>query len=224
MIRRTLVFIVSIAFAAACDRTASPAAKSQSDSTAVRTTDSIARARQDSINRASPGYVIDSLLPIEEEIRRFRASIGGTVRTEFVHASPTRDSLYARFVRAVEGRDTSALRDMHISAREFIDLIYPESPYTRPPYRQAPRIRWGFMELSSSQGLDRLLARRGGKPLGALGVECPTAAAHQGQNTIWNDCVVRVRGADGGETRERLFGGIVERAGRFKFVSYANQY
>ena len=42
--------------------------------------DSVARARQDSINRATPGYVIDSLLPPEEEARRFRAAFPATAR------------------------------------------------------------------------------------------------------------------------------------------------
>jgi hypothetical protein len=46
--------------------------------------DSVARARQDSINRATPGYVIDSLLPPEEEARRFRDAFPGDSATAFV--------------------------------------------------------------------------------------------------------------------------------------------
>ena len=61
--------------------------------------DSIARARQDSINRASPGYVIDSVLPVEEEIRRFRAAVGGATAAELQHASASRTELVERFVR-----------------------------------------------------------------------------------------------------------------------------
>ena len=63
--------------------------------------DSIARARQDSINRALPGYVVDSILPIDEEIRRFAARIGGDPVTSFAHASASREALVRRIVRDV---------------------------------------------------------------------------------------------------------------------------
>lgn len=38
-------------------------------------------------------------------------------------------------------------------------------------------------------------------------------------NLIWNGCVARLDAAPDGL---RLFGAIIERAGRFKFLSYAN--
>ncbi|HKS06456.1 MAG TPA: hypothetical protein VJR92_09105 [Gemmatimonadaceae bacterium] len=219
----TYIFALAAVGLAACDRNNRLEAAG-AEHVPTRNADSIARARQDSINRAQPGYIIDSLLPIDEEIRRFSVTIGGERVTALRNASRSRDSLYARFVRALERSDTSAFRAMLVSPREFIDLIYPESPYTHPPYRQSPRIRWGLMEMGSSQGLTRLMTRRGGKPLGALGMECPTPPARNGKSTLWNDCVVRVRQADGSETREQLFGSIVERGGLFKFYSYANQY
>ena len=37
--------------------------------------DSIALVRQDSINRAQPGYIVDSILPMDEQLRRFRAGL-----------------------------------------------------------------------------------------------------------------------------------------------------
>src|SRR4051812_12390606 len=60
--------------------------------------DSIARSRQDSIDRAQPGYVVDSVLPVEEEMRRFRAAVGGSEVAAFRRASATRDELVARLV------------------------------------------------------------------------------------------------------------------------------
>lgn len=222
---RALVIIALItSMAAACDRPAAAAAKAPSDSVTAVAADSLARARQDSINRAQPGYIIDSLLPIEEHTRRFRAAIGGTAVTSLVHASPSRDSLFRRFVRAVERRDTAAFRDMLISAREFIDLVYPESPFSRPPYRHPPGLLWGQMQMSSAKGSGRLFERRGGQPLRAIGMACADTPNREGRNLIWTQCQVRIRDADGGEHREQLFGGIIERAGRFKFLSYANQY
>src|SRR5687767_6963615 len=63
--------------------------------------DSIKTARQDSINRATPGYVIDSILLVEETIRRFRAAVGGEPVTELAGASPSREALVRRFMKAL---------------------------------------------------------------------------------------------------------------------------
>jgi len=96
-------------------------------------TDSVARARQDSINRTLPGYVIDSILPVEEELRRFRGALGGDSATRFAGGSDSREALVRRFVKALVANDTSELVAMVIHGREFADLYYPESPYTHPP-------------------------------------------------------------------------------------------
>lgn len=133
-------------------------AKLQADS--IRA-DSIARAHQDSLNRAQPGYIIDSVLPVEEELRRFRAAIGGTTVTSLRHGSDSREALVRRLVGAVAAQDTAQLRDMALTAREFADLVYPSSPYTRPPYRQAPGLVWMQMVNPSVSGFKRLMARRG---------------------------------------------------------------
>lgn len=216
---------IALAICAGCGTKAEArlAEQAHADSVAAIRADSIARERQDSVNRATPGYVIDSLLPIEEEVRRFKATVGGSAVTSFSGGAPSRDSLFRLFVRAVERRDTATLIRTVISPREFIDLYYPESPHTHPPYRQPPGFLWSQIEINSSKGLTRLLARRGGMPLGAVGLVCDDKPEQQGKNTLWGRCVVRTK--SGGVAREeRLFGAIVARGGVFKFMSYANSY
>ena len=186
--------------------------------------DSIARARQDSISRASPGYVIDSVLPVEEELRRFRAAIGGAEVTELQHASPSRTALVRRFVRDLAARDSADLMEAVISPREFADLIYPSSPNTHPPYRQSPGFVWMQIGGQSSSGLKRVLQRRGAAGLTYLGHTCPGKPDVQDANRLWTQCVVRLVSPTGDTTAQRLFGTILERGGRFKFVSYANQF
>ena len=88
--RSTVAFIAM--FGLACAR----AGESESRAADSIRTDSIARARQDSVNRAQPGYVVDSLLPIEEELRRFRAAIGGSPVTALAHGSASREELVRR--------------------------------------------------------------------------------------------------------------------------------
>jgi hypothetical protein len=186
--------------------------------------DSIARAAQDSINRTLPGYVVDSILPIQEELRRFRLAAGGEAVAELRGGSRSRVSLIRRFVKAVAARDTADLKAMNIDAREFADLIYPESPYTRSPYRQSPTLVWDQIQNPNRAGLNRLVRRMGGRPLGYAGYSCEERPERQGRNVVWTGCLVQLADSSGEIVRRRLFGSIIERDSQFKIVSYTNEF
>ena len=186
--------------------------------------DSVARSRQDSINRTLPGYVVDSILPEEEQLRRFREAVGGSPVTGLAHASPSRDALVRRFVRAVGAADSSELTAMALDAREFADLVYPESPSTSPPYRQDPSLVWRTVQNPSASGLRRLLRRAGGKPVTLVSYRCEATPHRQGRNVLWSGCRVRLADAGGDTATHRLFGTIIEREGRFKFIGYSNEF
>ena len=220
---RSFRFLLSaIAFAAACDRAQTvKVAQAAPDSARA---DSIARARQDSINRAQPGYIVDSVLPVEEELRRFRAAIGGTPVTALTNGSPSRRALAQRFVDAVAKNDTNDIRAMTITAREFADLVYPTSPFTHPPYRQPPGLVWTQITRPSESGLKRLIARRGLQAFRFESVTCKNKPDQQGQNTLWQDCSLHLVNPAHETVTERWFGSIIERGGTFKLVSLTNQY
>jgi hypothetical protein len=76
--------------------------------------DSVARARQDSINRATPGYVVDSLLPPEEEARASEPP-PRRQRDGLRRRRRESDALVRRFVRSLAASDTSALRRMVVT-------------------------------------------------------------------------------------------------------------
>jgi hypothetical protein len=186
-------------------------------------TDSIARAAQDSLNRAQPGYIVDSILPIDEQLRRFRADLPDSVR-QLEGGTPTRDALVRSFVRSLESADTAALARLTISRAEFAWLVYPDSPFTRPPYQQAPDLVWMMQMASSRTGLARMLERLGGKNLGFQSWSCAESPDREGQNRIWRDCFVRFEGAPSPSGALQLFSSIIEREGRFKILSYANAF
>ena len=220
-IHRYVVLLTAVA-ALACDgRSAirNAEASSPDSVTPARRTEA-ERARQDSIVRARPGYIIDSLLPVEEEIRRFQATIA--VRpTAFSNAASSRSALVKQFVRALEQNDTTALVKLVVDRAEFGFLIYPTSPNVAPPYRQSPDLVWLSRSASTDKALTRLFDRFGGKSLGYAGFTCPDSPDRQGANTLWSACVVS-RVSAGDTTRLRMFGAIVARAGRFKFLSLTN--
>lgn len=220
MDRRRFTIVLLALFGLACGR----AGGSESRAADSIRTDSIARARQDSINRAQPGYIVDSLLPIEEELRRFRAAIGGSPVTALAHGSASREDLVRRIVRDVAARDTADLRALSITAREFADVVYPSSPHTHPPYRQAPGLVWTQIAAPSASGFGRLMQRRGGVAFTYAGHTCRPDPERQGDNRLWVGCTVRLVENGRDTTTQRWFGTIVERAGSFKLLSFANQF
>ena len=170
---------------------------------------------------ATSGGYVDSAISTAEALRRFRGDLE-EIPTSLVRGATTRDALIQGFVRAMEARDTAALRDMVLSRAEFAYLYYPTSKFSRPPYALPPAVLWLLMRENSLKGVRRSLDRRGGQPLGYLGYHCEPQPEPQGENTLWNGCTIR-RGVTPEDTiTERLFGTIIERDGRYKFVSYAN--
>jgi hypothetical protein len=218
-----VLFLVAAVTIASCTPAGTEKSSGDTRADSVRA-DSVARARQDSIVRSQPGYIVDSILPVEEELRRFRATIGGAPVTALAHGSASREELVRRIVRDVGAQDTADLRALSITAREFADIVYPSSPYTHPPYRQAPGLVWMQIATPSASGFGRLMQRRGGVAFSYAGHSCKPQPERQGDNLLWLDCTVRVVENGRDTTTQRWFGTIVERAGMFKLVSFANQF
>ncbi len=220
--------LLSLVLAAACSRDHAagntPVVASATSAIDSARVDSIARVRQDSVNRTLPGYVIDSILPVEEMLRRFKLTVGGTPVTTLQHASAARDALVARFMTAVAAADSSALRDMSLNAREFADLVYPEGPNAKPPYKEDPALIWRTISNSSESGFIRLIRRRGQIPTKLVDYSCTGKTETQGKNTFISGCIVRVIDTTGETTSHRYFGSIIERGGQYKIVSYRNEF
>jgi hypothetical protein len=183
--------------------------------------DSVALA--DSMNRAQPGYIVDSILPIEEHLRRFRAGLPDTLRA-LVGGARSLDELVRAFVRSLEASDTTALGRLTISRAEFAWLVYPDSPLSAPPYRLAPDLAWMRHVAASGTGLRRLLERLGGSPLGFDSLRCLEGPITEGANQIWRDCAIRFEKPGSEAQTLRLFSSIIERRGQFKILSYANGF
>lgn len=169
--------------------------------------------------RAASGGVVDSSLPVEEHLRRFRAGLSEP--TALRGGAATRDALVRRFLSAVESADTAALATLVLDRAEFAWLYYPHTRYTAAPYELSPALLWFQMQNVSSRSITRLLMRHGGQPLGASGYTCGPPLL-EGPNRVWSDCRV-VLGAPPDTASLRLFGSILEHGGTFKLVSLANE-
>jgi hypothetical protein len=204
-----LVIVLVLGLGAACDRPAVP------------TVDAAPAAVPAPATPADTARnVVDSILPVEEEIRRFRAQLSEPLPTGLEHAAESLEQLVSEYLTALETRDAGALNKLVLSPGEFIELYYPHSQYTRPPYRQSPAFVWFLFEQNSNKGMTRALNRFGGRSLGHTGSECKPRE-QQEKNRFW-ECALRLGRGTTDTASVRLFGTIIERAGRFKFVSYAS--
>lgn len=168
--------------------------------------------------------VVDSIFPVEEEIRRFKAARNGATATGLSNASESRNALVQRLMTALEKLDSADLRLMVINPAEFIELYYPTSIYSHPPFKQSPELVWFLLEQNSEKGIKRALDRFGGMPTHFQNYTCADTASVRQSNKLWEGCTVVWAPAPGAPSPVRLFGTILERGGRFKFLSYANDF
>lgn len=164
---------------------------------------------------------IDSLIPRAEALRRFQAGIPAV--DSLSGGVTSRDALVREYVRAIETRDTMMLRRLLLSRSEFAYLYYPTNPQGLPPYDLSPDLLWFMLSTGSDKGLTRALVEFGGQRLGYGGYACDSVPSREGANTVWGPCGVRLRTQGGDSCVQRLSGLILERGGRYKFVSYANK-
>jgi hypothetical protein len=168
-----------------------------------------------------PAGTVDSVVPRARELAEFRRGFVAATRLE--GGEPTREALVRRFVRALETGDTIALRRQLLSRAEFAWLYYPTTTQAGPPYDLGPDLLWFTLFQRSDRDIALALREFGGRPFGYLGHTCAAAPRVEGDNRIWGYCAIRRRAAGRQPTTERLFGLIIERGGRYKFVSYANK-
>lgn len=189
---------------------------------AQASSDSTARAVQDSVNRAQPGYIVDSIFPAEEEIRRFNEGVPRPAG--LTGGAPTPRELVRRFATALQLHDTAALRAMHITRAEFGHFVFPESPHVRPPYRTKPLVIWMQVVSESQRGMARLLERAAGSAARVSQPRCDDQPTQEGANRYWRNCTVLLSENGTKPRRMQLFGPLLERDGTFKFRSYATDF
>lgn len=198
---RLIAFALVAVLIVACDRSATP----------------------DTDRAAAPrAGVVDSALPIDTLLRRFRATLPDTPTT-LAGGEPSPQALTRALLRALETQDTATVRRLVLSASEFAWLYYPHTRFTRPPYELGPELLWLQVALASEKGAVRLIRRYGGVPLRLEALDCPDSAVVEGPNRVLTGCRVRFAASDSAARELRLFAALLQRDGQYKFVSYANE-
>jgi hypothetical protein len=166
--------------------------------------------------------VVDSVVSRDVALQRFRAATGSRPVVGLRGGAASLQALAQRFGTALEAKDTAALRAMALDQAEFAYIYYPSSPLGLPPYDLSPQLMWFQMTGNSGRGLTHVLAERGGQPLRIAGITCD-APETQGENRVYGHCMVARLQSAGDIVKESLFGGVIERGGTFKILSYTNK-
>ena len=161
--------------------------------------------------------VVDSALPPEESLRRLR---DGLPEPAALDGAPSRDALVRGLFERLRAQDTAAVVAMTLTRAEFGWLYYPELAAASPTPALDPRLMWTLLRLESEKGLNRLFQRLGGVDVGFEGYRCEALPRTEGRNRLWEDCEVRLGSPPEDLAATRLFGTIIERDGRYKFVSF----
>jgi hypothetical protein len=180
------------------------------------------KAEQTAADSAAPVRFVDSILPMDTMIARFRAGLPdpGTFDSG---AAPSRDALVRRFLEALARRDSSAIDAMVMTRAEFAWIYFPHHAYAAPPYELPPQTFWMLIRGNSDKGRTRLLQRLGGTAVPLERYDCRPSTTIRAPLREWEGC--RIRTFVGGAPQElALFGSIVEHQGRFKFASLANDF
>jgi hypothetical protein len=170
-----------------------------------------------------PGDVIDSILPMDEQFRRFRADLPEV--TALSGGAPSREALVQALIAAIDARDTVAIDGLTMTRAEFAWLYAPFHQFAEPPYELPPALFWFQIQQPSEKGRVRLLQRLGGQGLRYESHTCdPAVQLALGSGTAHGGCTVVLRIGGAAPDTMALFRGIFERNGVFKFISYANEF
>jgi hypothetical protein len=169
-----------------------------------------------------PAGPVDSIVPPAEALARFREGMAPV--DTLAGGTPSRDSLIAAFTAAVQGSDTAAVRALVLSRAEYAYLYFPSLQRMNPGLNMQPEVMWLLHGQESEKGITRVLRRLGGGQARFGAYACEDAPQVEGENRYWHRCALHVAAADGDAATLQLFGSIVERGGRYKIVSYANDF
>jgi hypothetical protein len=164
---------------------------------------------------------VDTVLPREVDLSRFRAELGDSI-AELDSDFRSRDALVDAFVARLAARDTAGLLALALTKREFAWIYYPTNPIGLPPYDLGAGLMWFQLDGNSRKGLIHALDERGGRDLHVVGYACESTDT-EGENRVHNRCALRKLQAPGDTVPEVLFGGIIERRGRFKLIGFTNK-
>jgi hypothetical protein len=171
---------------------------------------------------AQAAVPVDTLHPPAEALSRFRDGL--PIADSLSGGAASRDELVAHFVDAVARQDTAAVRAMVLDRAEYGWIYFPSLQRMNPATHMQPEVMWMLHAQESQKGITRVLRRLGGGQARFGGYACEAAPRVEGANRYWDACTMETVAEDGENAIIKLFGSLIGRGGRWKIVSYANDF
>ena len=173
--------------------------------------------------RKTPGYIIDSILPPDEALRRLQAQVTDPIPTRLTGGATTRPALIRAYWTALQQTDTTAIRDLVVSKSEFAYLYFPESA----PFASGmqPEPAWVLYEAQAGRGLTAASSRARDALAGNAAlreVVCREGGRTEGSSQTSGPCGVVLRWPDQRTDTLWIASTILRRDGRYKLLGLDN--
>ncbi|HEU4884582.1 MAG TPA: hypothetical protein VFT45_20165 [Longimicrobium sp.] len=182
----------------------------------------LSEACSNSTPDAQAAVPVDSIRAPAEALALFRDGL--PIVDSLSGGAPSRDSLVARFTDAVARQDTAAIRAMVLDRAEYGWIYFPSLQRMNPATHLQPEVMWMLQAQESEKGITRVMRRLGGGQARLGAYACEAEPRVEGANRYWDACTVETDAQDGQKATLKLFGSLIERGGRWKIVSYANDF
>jgi hypothetical protein len=227
--RTFLILLLAVAACGGADRTEN----SSADSTAVARqplprgispdmvewrADGLLVPSPDSL-RKTPGYVVDSIFPPDEALRRFQATVEGAPVTRLMGGAKDSETLLRRYWSMLVRHDTLGIRSLVVSHSEFAYVYFPESA----PFASGmqPVGAWLMYESLTGRGLSRAFRAAESADTNIVSTPCRDRARDEGKSLTFGPCAVVLRKGAGFDTLW-IAGTVIRRDGVHKLLGLDN--
>lgn len=181
-------------------------------------TDGLIVPSPDSLRRI-PGYIVDSIFPPAEAIRRFQATVEGPAPTRLTGGAPDTETLLRRYWSALVRHDTAGVKSLVLSHREFAYLYFPESVIFASGMQ--PSAAWILYESTTGRGLSRAWRAAGVADTTVVSTPCRDRTRDEGKSHTYGPCAVVLRKGASFDTLW-IAGTVIRRDGVHKLLGLDN--
>ncbi len=173
--------------------------------------------------RKTPGYIIDSILPPAEALRRLQQEVMDPIPTRLTGGGDSRAALIRAYWAALQRTDTTLIRTLVVSKAEFAYLYFPESAPFASGMQPLPA--WVLYEAQSGRGLTAASSRAREATTGRAelrDVTCQAGGRSEGASETSGPCGVVVRWPDQRTDTLWIASTVIRRDGRYKLLGLDN--
>lgn len=152
--------------------------------------------------------------------RPAESAVPGAAPAPLAGSEATPEAVARQALEEIAAGDREALLAIALDEAEFREVVYPALPASRPERNTSADFVWRGLNQKSRNSLAFTLDRYTGRPLELVAVDFLGETTDYGSYRVHRKTALTVRTPEGGQRVVRLFGSMIERAGRYKIFSF----